>query len=65
VIGRIVLEAGGDATLRRNGVAAGGEHFGDAGGFQPGLGAAHCGAQARAARADDNCIICVIDNLVS
>ena len=64
VVGRVVHQAGGNAALRRNRVAAGWEHLGDAGCFQPGLGAAHRGAQARAAGSDNDGVIRVIDNLI-
>ena len=49
-----VAERGGNAALRRDGVRAGREHLGDAGGLQARLGAADAGAQARAAGADDH-----------
>ena len=62
VIGRVVAEARRDPALRRHRVAAGGEHFGDAGGLEPGLGGAHRRAQAGAARADDDGVIDVIDD---
>ena len=65
VIGRIVLEACRDPALRGNGVAAGGEDLGDAGGFQPRLGAAHCCAQARTTSADHHGVESVVDDLVS
>ncbi len=64
VVGRVVLQARRNAALRRDGVAAGGEHLGDAGGLEPGLGAAHRGAQAGAAGADDDSIIGMVDDLV-
>ncbi len=59
-----VAEAGGDAALRRDGVAAGREDLGDAGGLQAFFGRAHGGAQARAAGADDDDVIDMIDDLV-
>jgi hypothetical protein len=64
VIRRVVAERGGDAPLCRHGVRARREHLGDAGGLQAGLGAAHRGAQTRAAGADHHCVIGVIDDLV-
>ena len=59
-----VAEAGGDAALRGDGVAAGREDLGDAGGLQPLLGRAHRRAQARAAGADDDDVVGVVDDLV-
>src|SRR3546814_14481627 len=41
-----VAERGGDAALRRHGMAAGREHLGDAGGLEAGLGEAKGRAQA-------------------
>ena len=52
--GAHVAERGGNAALRRDGVRAGREHLGDAGGLQARLGAADARAQARAAGADDD-----------
>ena len=49
-----IAERGGDAALRRDRVRAGRKDFGDAGGAQARLRAADAGAQARAARADDD-----------
>ena len=46
-----IAERGGDAALRRDGVRAGGEDLGDAGGAQAGLAAADHGAQTGAAGA--------------
>ena len=59
-----IAEAGGDPALRRDGVAAGREHLGDAGGLQPPLRRAHRRAQPRAAGADDDHVIVVVDDLV-
>src|SRR5690606_32147385 len=56
-----VAERGADAALRRHRVAAGREHLGDAGGLQARLGEPERGAQARAARADDDDVVGVID----
>src|SRR3546814_3992853 len=64
MVWRIVAEAGGDAALRRDGVAAGREHLGDAGGLQPRLCAAHGGAQAGAAGADDDGVVDVVDDQI-
>ena len=55
-----VAERGRDAALRRDGVRAGREHLGDAGGAQAGFGAADHGAQARAAGADHHHVVGVI-----
>ena len=52
-----IAEAGGNAALRRDGVAAGREDLGDVGGLQPGLRRAHRRAQPRAAGADDDDVI--------
>ena len=49
-----VAERGGDAALRRDGVRAGRENLGDAGGLQARLRRAERRAQARAAGADDH-----------
>ena len=54
VVGPHVPERGRNAALRRDGVRAGREHLGDAGGPQARVGAADAGAQARAARPDDD-----------
>ncbi len=59
-----VAEAGGDPALRRDGMAAGREDLGDAGGLQPLLGRAHGRAKPGAAGADDDHVIAVIDDLV-
>src|SRR5262249_35019042 len=55
-----VAERSGDAALRRNGVRAGREYLGDAGGLQPRLAAAHHRAQARSAGADDDHVVAMI-----
>ena len=59
-----VAERGGDAALGRDGVRAGREHLGDAGGLEAGLGGAERGAQARAAGADDDHVIGVVGERV-
>ena len=59
-----VAERGADAALRRHRVAARREHLGQAGRGQPRLGQAHGGAQARAAGADDDDVVAVVDELV-
>ena len=64
VVGAHVAEAGGDPALRGDGVAAGREHLGDAGGLQPRLGGAHRCPKPGAAGADDDHVIAVVDNLV-
>ncbi len=64
VVGRVVAERGGDASLRRHGVAAGREHLGHAGGLETGLGRAHRRAQARAAGADHDDVVSVVDDPV-
>ena len=56
--------AGGDAALGGDGVRAGREDLGDAGGLQPLLGHAEGGAQARAAGADDHDVVGVVDEVV-
>ena len=60
-----VAERGADAALRRDGVAAGREHLGDAGGRQARLGQAQGGAQAGAAGADHDHVVAVIDERVA
>ncbi|GCC44058.1 hypothetical protein chiPu_0028048 [Chiloscyllium punctatum] len=55
-----VAERGRDAALRRNGVRAGREHLGDAGGAQARFRAADHGAQARAAGADHDDVVGVV-----
>ena len=52
IVAAHIAERRGDAALRRHRVRAGWEHLGDAGGLEPGLGAAERCAQARAARPD-------------
>ena len=59
-----VAERGADAALRGDGVAAGREHLGDAGGLQPGRAHAERGAQAGAAGADHHHVIGVVDDVV-
>ena len=59
-----VAERGGDAALGRNGVRAGGEDLGDAGGLQAGLAGAERGAQAGAAGADDHHVVGVVDERI-
>ena len=59
-----VLQAGGDAALRGDGVAARREDLGDAGGLQPLLGHAERRAQAGAAGADDDDVVAVVGELV-
>ena len=59
-----VAERGGDAALRRHRVAARREHLGDAGGRQAGFGKAQRRAQARAAGADHDDVVGVIDEFV-
>ena len=59
-----IAERGGNPALRRHGMRAGREHLGDTGGFQPGFGDAHCGAEARAAGPDNHGVIGVINDLV-
>ncbi len=65
MVGAHVAEAGGDPALRRDGVAAGREDLGDAGGLQARVGRAHGGAKSGAAGADHHDVITVIDDLVS
>ena len=55
-----VAECGRDAALRRHGMRARREHFGDAGGAQSRFAAADHRAQARAAGADDHDVVDVI-----
>ena len=59
-----VAERGRDAALGRDGVGAGREDLGDAGGAQALLGHAEGGAQARPAGADDDDIVLMLDDLV-
>ena len=63
-VGAHVAERGGDAALGGDGVAAGREHLGDAGGLQPLLGHAEGGAQAGAAGADDHDVEAVVGEVV-
>ena len=64
VVGAHVAEAGGDPALRRDGVAAGREDLGDAGGLEALLGRAHRRAKARAPGPDDDDVIDMVDDLV-
>src|SRR6185295_8611123 len=59
-----VAEAGGDPALRGDGMAAGREDLGDAGGLEPLLGRAHRCPEPGPAGADDDHVIAVVDNLV-
>ena len=60
-----IAERSGDAPLRRDRMRACREHLRDAGGLQARLrGAKRC-AQSRAAGADDDDVIFVIDNFVT
>ena len=59
-----VAERGADAALGGDGVAAGREHLGDAGGLQPGSGEPHGGAQAGAAGADDDDVVGVVGDRI-
>jgi hypothetical protein len=60
-----VAERGVDAALGRDRVRAGRIHLGDAGGPEARLDHADRGAQARAAGADDQAVVLVIDDRVS
>jgi hypothetical protein len=64
IVGAHIAERRGNTALRRNGVGAGGEHLGDAGGAKSSLAAADHGAQARAAGADHHHIIGMVDDRV-
>ena len=57
-----VAERGAHTALGRDCVAARRENLGDAGRLQPLLGQAKGGAQARAASADDNDVVLVVDD---
>ncbi len=59
-----IAERGGDATLGRDGVGAGGKHLGHARGFQARLHASQHRAQAGAAAADNDDIIGVIVSFI-
>ena len=59
-----IAERRGDAALRRNGMRAGGEHLGDAGGAQASFARADHGAQARAAGADHHHVVGVVDDWI-
>ena len=59
-----VAERGADAALRRDGVAAGRKHLGDAGGLQTGGAHAERRAQAGSAGADDDHVVGVVDDVV-
>ena len=59
-----VAERRRDAALRRDRMAAGREHLGQARGGKPGLGQAEGRAQSRAAGADDDHIVGVVDEFV-
>ena len=64
IIGTHIAERGGDAALGGDGVAAGREDLGDAGGLEAGLGAAQCGAQAGAARTHHDHVVGVVGQRV-
>jgi hypothetical protein len=59
-----VAEGGADAALGGDGVAAGREHLGDAGGLQACGGEAHGRAEAGAAGADDDHVIGVVGDRI-
>src|SRR3546814_13544135 len=59
-----VSERGRDAALRRDGVAAGREHLGDAGGLEAGFGKAQGRAQAGAAGPHHHHVVGQLDDLV-
>ena len=59
-----VAQRGVDAALRRDRVRARREELRDARGLEAGLGAAHGGAEARAARTDHDGVVVVVDDLV-
>ena len=59
-----VTQSRGNAPLRRDGVTARRKHLGQTGGREPRLGQPEGGPQARAAGADDNHVIRVIDELI-
>jgi hypothetical protein len=63
-VGAHVPEAGGDAALGGDGVGAGREDLGDAGGLQALLGHAQGGAQAGAAGADHDDVEAVVGEVV-
>ena len=65
MIRRIVAKARRNTTLSSDSMAACWEDFGDTGGLETRLCAAHRGAQARSARADDDRVIGVINDLVA
>ena len=60
-----VAERGGNAALRRDGVRARREHFGQARGVQAFFGEAERRAQTRAAGADDDDVVLVLLDVVS
>jgi hypothetical protein len=64
VVGAHVLQAGGDAALGGDRVAARREELGDAGRLQPLLGHAERRAQARPTGAYDDDVVAVVDELV-
>ena len=64
IVGAHIAERGGDAALGGDGVRAGGEHFGDAGGAQARFATADHGAQARAAGADHDHVIGVVGDRI-
>ena len=64
IVGPHVAERGRDAALGCNGVRAGRENFGDACGFEAGLGRTQRGTQARAAGTDHDHVVAVIGDLV-
>ncbi len=64
IIGAHVAERRRDAALRRHGVAARREHLGQAGRGETGLGQTEGGAQSRAAGADHDHIVAVVDEFV-
>ena len=64
MVRRVVLQRCRNATLCRHSVRTRGKNFRDTCGFQSGLGSAHRRAQTGTARADDNNVVSMVDNLV-
>src|ERR1700719_1398341 len=58
-------ERGADAALRGDGVAAGREHLGDAGGIEPRCDHAECRPKSRTAGAEDDDVERVVDDVVA
>ena len=64
MIWRVIAQGRGDTALCRHRMRTGWEHFGNASRLQTSFRTAHSGAQTRSAGADDDGVICMVNNLI-